>query len=287
MRVGLIGLGRIGTGLRARWLAAGHEVVGYDRVPGLSDVGSLLALVAALPAPRVCWLMVPAEAVEVVIAELAPLLARGDCMIDGGNSRYDDSVRRGAALAQRGIAFLDAGTSGGVEGAERGYCLMVGGVAESVAAVEPLLRALAVEGGYAHVGGPGAGHYVKMVHNAIEYGLLQSYAEGFALLDRYDEPLDLPAIARLWNRGSVVRSWLLELAERALAGDPGLERLRGYVEDSGEGRWAAQEAVARGVPANVLAASLFARFASRDANSFAMRLVAALRGQFGGHRVER
>jgi len=230
-------------------------------------------------------MMVPAGApVEETIAGLLPHLARGDLLIDGGNSHYPDSIRRGKELQAKGIGFLDCGTSGGLWGLELGYCLMVGGERPHFERVEPALKSLAPEEGYALVGPSGAGHFVKMVHNGIEYALLQAYGEGFELLTAADEfGLDLPRIASLWNRGSVVRSWLLELAERALAKDPKLEAIRGYVEDSGEGRWTALDAVQRGVPATAIAHSLFARFASRQENSFSARLIAALRREFGGH----
>jgi 6-phosphogluconate dehydrogenase len=206
-------------------------------------------------------------------------------VIDGGNSWYRDSIRRGKAAAERGLRFIDCGTSGGIWGLEKGFCLMVGGAPDAFAVAEPLFASLAPPEGYAHVGPVGTGHYVKMVHNGIEYGLMQAYAEGFALLKAYDEPVDLRAVSSLWNHGSVVRSWLLELAERAFTADPDLEALRGYVDDSGEGRWTVNEAVERAVPTHVLAAALFNRFDSRDDNSFAMRVLAALRNEFGGHAV--
>ncbi|MGE3412587.1 MAG: phosphogluconate dehydrogenase (NAD(+)-dependent, decarboxylating) [Dehalococcoidia bacterium] len=286
MEVGIVGLGRMGAGIAARLRRDGHVVVGYDRNPEVSDVGSLAELVGRLAAPRVVWLMVPAgEVTEATFEEALGLLEAGDVVIDGGNSWYRDSMRRGASAAARGVEFVDCGTSGGIWGLENGFCLMVGASSAAFAAVEPVLASLAPAGGYAHVGPVGAGHYVKMVHNGIEYGLMQAYAEGFALLEAYDEPIDLQGVSALWNHGSVVRSWLLELAERAFASDPGLERLRGYVDDSGEGRWTVNEAVARGVPAHVLGAALFNRFDSRDDNSFAMRVLAALRNEFGGHAV--
>jgi 6-phosphogluconate dehydrogenase len=231
--------------------------------------------------------MVPSgQPVTDTITALAPLLSGGDCIIDGGNSNYHDSIARAEALKGAGLQFLDVGTSGGVWGLEKGYCLMVGGEAAEFERARPLFESLAPVGGYSHVGPSGAGHFVKMVHNGIEYGLLQAYAEGFELLDaaRYD--LDLHAISALWNQGSVVRSWLLELTELALAEDPGLKAIRGYVEDSGEGRWTVQEAVDLGVPATVLAHSLFSRFRSRQDDSYGARLIAALRRQFGGHRTK-
>ena len=287
MKIGLVGLGRMGAGISERLRRAGHEVTGYDRNPDVSQVASLPDLVRALDAPRIVWVMVPSgDATEATLRELAALLSPGDILVDGGNSNYKDSKRRAAELAERDIRFLDCGTSGGIWGLKEGFCLMVGGPDDAFAHVEPVFRALAPEGGYAHVGPSGAGHYVKMVHNGIEYGLLQAYAEGFDLLEAADFDLDLPRIASLWNRGSVVRSWLLELAERALESDPQLDSLRAYVDDSGEGRWTVQEAIERGVPADTIARALFARFASRDENSFAMRFIAALRREFGGHAVK-
>jgi len=286
MKVGLVGLGRMGSGIAERLRAAGHDVVGYDADAARSQVGSLRELVAALTPPRVVWLMVPAGgATQALVDELAGLLSASDTVVDGGNSYYRDSVRRAAQLAQRGIDFLDAGTSGGVWGREAGFCLMVGGPKAAFEAVEPLLRALAPPGGYAHVGPAGAGHYAKMAHNAIEYGLLQAYAEGFSLLNASEYGYDLSRLAALWNHGAVVRSWLLELAERALSADARLESLRGFVEDSGEGRWAVQEAVERALPLPVITLSLFQRFASREENAFANRFIAALRREFGGHAV--
>ena len=286
MKLGIVGLGRMGAGLRERLRRNGHEVVGYDIDAELADVASLEALVESLPSPRVVWLMVPAgDPTEQMVGRAAALLAAGDVLVDGGNSYYKDSIRRGQTLAERGVHYLDAGTSGGIWGLDVGFCLMVGGDPEAFAIVEPALGALAPEGGYAHVGPSGAGHFVKMVHNGIEYGMMQAFAEGFDLLDAYDDDLDLRQIADLWQHGSVVRSWLLELAERALAADPDLARLAPYVEDSGEGRWTAIEAVERGIPAPVISSSLYARFASRDERSFALRLLAALRNEFGGHAV--
>ena len=286
MKLGLVGLGRMGAGMAERLRAAGHDVVGYDADAARSQVGSLRELVAALTPPRVVWLMVPAgDATQALVDELAGLLSASDTVVDGGNSYYRDSVRRAAQLAQRGIDFLDAGTSGGVSGREVGFCLMVGGPKAAFEAVEPLLRALAPPGGYAHVGPAGAGHYAKMAHNAIEYGLLQAYAEGFSLLNASEYDYDLSRLASLWNHGAVVRSWLLELAERALSADARLESLRGFVEDSGEGRWAVQEAVERALPLPVITLSLFQRFASREENAFANRFIAALRREFGGHAV--
>ena len=286
MQLGIVGLGRMGAAMRERLRRGGHEVTGFDLNPEVSDVASLHELVDGLDAPRVVWLMAPAgEATEALVAEMAPLLGAGDILVDGGNSLYKDSIRRGEMLAERGIRFLDAGVSGGIWGLENGFCVMVGGDRDAFEVVEPAIATLAPEDGYLHVGPGGAGHYVKMIHNGIEYGLMQAYAEGFDLLRAYDEDLDLAGIAELWQHGSVVRSWLLELAGRALADDPGLDRLQPYVEDSGEGRWTAIEAFERGVPASVITGSLFARFASRDEGSFGLRMLAALRQQFGGHAV--
>ena len=286
MRIGLAGLGRMGGGIRERLRRAGHEVVGYDLDADLRDADSLEAMVEALDPPRVVWLMLPSgEATEGAFEDVTGLLSPGDLVIEGGNSRYTDSIRRAGQAGERGLRFLDCGVSGGVWGLQEGYCLMVGGPTEAFADAEPLFAALAPEGGYAHLGPSGTGHYVKMVHNGIEYGLMQAYAEGFELLDAYDEELDLAGIARLWQQGSVVRSWLLELAERALEGDPALSRIQPYVEDSGEGRWTVIEGVERGVPVDVIAGALWARFASRGERTFALRLLAALRNEFGGHAV--
>ena len=287
MKIGLVGLGRMGAGMAERLRRNGHEVVGYDQNPEVSEVRSLEELVGALSPPRVVWVMVPAgEPTESTLKELAGLVSPGDILIDGGNSYYKDSMRRAEELDARGIRFLDIGTSGGIWGLEVGFCLMAGGPRDAFETVEPVLRTLAPDNGYAHVGASGAGHFTKMVHNGIEYGMLQAYAEGFALLHASEFDLDLRQIAVLWNQGSVVRSWLLELAERAFAKSPKLDELRGYVDDSGEGRWTVLDAVERGVPAGVIAQSLFNRFASRDENSFAMRVIAALRNEFGGHPVK-
>jgi 6-phosphogluconate dehydrogenase len=276
----------MGAGLAERARRGGHEVVGYDTDPALSDVPSLDALVQSLEAPRTVWVMVPAGApTEAVIDELAGSLQPGDILIDGGTSYYKDSLRRAEAVSAKGLRFLDMGTSGGIWGLENGFCLMAGGPRDAFDHVEPLLRTLAAPDGYAYLGGPGAGHYAKMVHNGIEYGLLQAFAEGFDLLHASEHAYDLAAVARLWQSGSVVRSWLLELAERAFENDAGLDSLRGYVDDSGEGRWTVSEAVERAIPAPVITQALYARFASRDENSFALRFIAALRQEFGGHAV--
>ena len=276
----------MGGGIRARWQAAGHEVVAYDEDAARRDVDGLPTLVARLAAPRAVWVMVPAgAATDATISTLAGLLSPGDVLIDGGNSNYKDSIRRGAALAERGMHFIDSGTSGGIWGERNGYCVMVGGSGEAIALARPLFEVLVEEGGWLHVGPVGAGHFVKMVHNGIEYGLMQAYAEGFALLRAYDTQLDLERIAGLWQHGSVVRSWLLELAEQAFAANADLDDIRGVVDDSGEGRWTVQEGVERGVPLDVITLALFNRFQSRDDNSFANRVLAALRREFGGHAV--
>ena len=286
MQIGMIGLGRMGGGLAERLRRGGHEVVGYDRDASLTDVPTLEALVERLSKPRVAWVMVPAGVpTQQTVDTLATLLEPGDIVVEGGNSFYRDSIRQADELAAQGIRFIDAGVSGGIWGLEEGFCIMVGGDRETVATVEPVFHTLVSEGGYAHVGPTGAGHYTKMVHNGIEYGLLQAYAEGFDLLEHADFDVDMKQIASLWNHGSVVRSWLLELAERAFERDAHLESLTAYVDDSGEGRWTVQEAIERGVPAGVIAQSVFTRFASRDPNAFGLRLIAALRNEFGGHAV--
>jgi 6-phosphogluconate dehydrogenase len=287
MQLGMVGLGRMGANMAERLRRGGHEVIGYDRNPDLSDVGSLSELVGRLSAPRSLWVMVPAgDPTEQTIQELAGLLRAGDLIVDGGNSNFRDSMRRGAELEKRELLFTDAGTSGGIWGLEVGYCLMVGGSEDGFRRIEPALKTLAPEDGYAHVGPVGAGHFTKMVHNGIEYAMLQAYAEGFEILEASQFDLDLHRIASLWNHGSVVRSWLLELAERAFARDPDLSQIRGYVEDSGEGRWTVFEAINEDVAAPTIAASLFARFVSRQDDSFAMKVIAALRNEFGGHAVK-
>ena len=295
MEIANIGLGRMGGNMALRLLRGGHTVIVHDRNPAAAEAlkaeGALPATtleeaVSLLPPPRHVWLMVPSgDPVTQTIEALAPLLAKGDAIIDGGNSNYHDSVARAASLRERGLHFVDCGTSGGVWGLKNGYCLMIGGEEEIFRRMEPVFKTLAPADGYAYMGPSGAGHYVKMVHNGIEYGLLQAYAEGFELMDASTYDLDLKRIAALWNRGSVVRSWLLELAERALLEDPDLAAIRGYVEDSGEGRWTVQEAIDRDVPATVLTYALFARFRSRQEESFGAKLIAALRQQFGGHGV--
>ncbi len=293
MKVGFVGFGRMGANMVTRLLRRGHEIVVYARraetrsqvqAHGATAVDSLPGLAGRLTPPRVVWMMVPAGGpVDETIAGLTPHLAPGDILVDGGNSYYRDSIRRAEAARARGLHYVDAGTSGGIWGLEYGYCLMVGGPREAVEAIEPILKDLAPEDGY--LGPSGAGHFVKMIHNGIEYGMLQAYAEGFALLHAAPFPLDLRAISRLWNHGSVVRSWLLELAERAFAADPGLQSIRGYVEDSGEGRWTVQEAIERNIPAPVITLSLLQRFRSREEEDFGDKVIAALRHEFGGHPV--
>jgi 6-phosphogluconate dehydrogenase len=295
MKIGMVGLGRMGGNMTKRLIEGGHRVVAHDRNPealeaikqdGAVPASSLPDLVGALEPPRAVWVMVPSgDPTRATIEELAALMSAGDAIIDGGNSHYVDAVDHAAKLRERGIAFIDAGVSGGVWGLKVGYCLMVGGDADAVKGLEPIFLTLAPEDGYAHVGPSGAGHYVKMIHNGIEYGLLQAYAEGFALLDAATEfGLDLHQVADLWRHGSVVRSWLLDLTELALKTPDEFKRIKGIVEDSGEGRWTVQEAINRAVSAPVIASSLFARFASRDDERFAARIVAALRNEFGGHR---
>jgi 6-phosphogluconate dehydrogenase len=297
MRIGFVGLGRMGANMVRRLLRDGHEVVAFNRTPertreiaaeGAEPAFTLEELVAKLAPPRAVWVMVPAgDATEAQVDALLRLLAPGDTIIDGGNANFHDDVRRHAKAAAAGVRFVDAGTSGGIWGLQVGYCLMVGGDREAVAPLEPIFRSLAPEDGYLHVGGPGAGHYVKMVHNGIEYGMMQAYAEGFEILHASDYGLDLAAIADLWNHGSVVRSWLLELAERAFrANGQDLAQLKGWVADSGEGRWTVQEAIDRDIPAPVITLSLLARFRSRQDDSYSARVLAALRNEFGGHPVK-
>ncbi|TQM81950.1 6-phosphogluconate dehydrogenase (decarboxylating) [Saccharothrix saharensis] len=291
MQLGLVGLGKMGFNMRERIRRAGHEVVGYDRNPEVSDADSLADMVGKLAAPRVVWVMVPAgDITRQTIAELGDLLEPGDLVIDGGNSRFTDDEVNAEALGGKGIGYVDAGVSGGVWGLENGYGLMVGGDAEHVERAMPIFDALRPEGpreeGFAHAGSVGAGHFAKMVHNGIEYGLMQAYAEGFELLEASKLVQDVPATIKAWQRGTVVRSWLLDLLVRALESDPELDDLRGHVEDSGEGRWTVEEAIKHAVPAPVISAALFARFASRQEDSPAMRAVAALRNQFGGHAVQ-
>ncbi|MQA08467.1 MAG: decarboxylating 6-phosphogluconate dehydrogenase [Pseudonocardiaceae bacterium] len=290
MQLGLVGLGKMGFNMRERLRRAHHEVIGYDHNPEVSDAGSLADLVSKLDAPRVVWVMVPAgEATRQTIAELAELMDERDLVIDGGNSRYSDDKANADLLSGNGIGYLDCGVSGGVWGLHNGYGLMVGGANEDVERALPIFDALRPEGpreeGFAHAGSVGSGHYAKMVHNGIEYGLMQAYAEGYELLTAADEVTDVPAVLKAWSRGTVVRSWLLDLLVAALNDDPELDYLRGYVEDSGEGRWTVEEAINHAVPAPVITSALFARFASRQEDSPAMKAVAALRNQFGGHSV--
>jgi 6-phosphogluconate dehydrogenase len=292
MQLAMIGLGRMGGNMVQRLLQGGHQVVVFDRsavAMGASGARDPADVVGQLSGPRIVWVMVPAGApVESTIEELLPGLSAGDIIIDGGNSNYKDSIRRAARLKARGLEFIDAGTSGGIWGLTVGYCLMIGASADAFARCEPIFRTLAPPDGYAHVGPPGSGHYVKMIHNGIEYGMLQAYAEGYEILHASkDFELDLHQISAVWNRGSVVRSWLNELAERAFAKDTELAELKGYVEDSGEGRWTVQEAIDLDVPAPVITLSLLARFRSRQSDSFGAKVIAALRNEFGGHAVKR
>ena len=297
MQLGMIGLGRMGANMVQRLLEGGHSVVAYDRSAaavdavvqsGASGAASLTELVSKLVAPRAVWMMIPAGApVDQTIAELRPMLREGDILIDGGNSNYKDTKRRYAELEPVGIRYLDAGTSGGIWGLKNGYCMMVGGQKEAYAHIEPLLKTLAPPDGVAYVGPTGAGHFAKMVHNGIEYGMLQAYGEGFEILEECDYKFDLHQLAHLWNQGSVVRSWLLELAERAFQKEADLASIAPYVEDSGEGRWTVLEAIDLNIPAPVLTLSLMARFISRDESPFSAKVIAALRNEFGGHAVKK
>ncbi|SDQ64328.1 6-phosphogluconate dehydrogenase (decarboxylating) [Thermostaphylospora chromogena] len=288
MQIGMVGLGRMGGNMAERLRRAGHEVVGFDRDPELTDVGSLRELVARLRPPRHVWVMVPAGApTQETIDRLGDLLSPGDLVVDGGNSHYVDDRRRAADLGAKGIGFVDVGVSGGVWGLENGYALMAGGEEEHVERLKPIFEALKPEGpdGFVHAGGVGAGHFAKMVHNGIEYGMMQAFAEGWELLEASKIVTDVGGTFRSWRHGTVIRSWLLDLLVRALEQDDDLSELRGYAEDSGEGRWTVQAAVEHAVPLPVITAALYARFASRQQDSPAMKVVAALRNQFGGHAV--
>ena len=300
MDIGMVGLGRMGGNMSERLRLGGHRVVSYDRDPdvrqtavaaGCEVVDSLEQFVEALAAPRVVWVMVPSgNPTEATVAALGDVLEPGDLVVDGGNSNYNDSMRRGESLRGRGIEMVDAGVSGGIWGLAEGYCLMVGGSKEAVALVEPVFRTLAPtpEKGYAHVGPLGAGHFVKMVHNGIEYGLMQAYAEGFELMRaKQSLDLDLAQIAEIWRHGSVVRSWLLDLTAAALEEDAALSDIVPWVDDSGEGRWTVEESIELAVPLPVISMALQARFRSRDEGQFGFKLLAAMRNQFGGHAVRR
>jgi len=297
MELGMIGLGRMGANMTERLVRGDHKIITYDRSAeaiqrvvdkGAVGAASLADFVKKLSLPRAVWLMVPSgDAVDQTIDQLLPSLAKGDTIIDGGNSNYKDSIRRGEKLKTQGMHFIDAGTSGGIWGLQNGYCMMVGGDKEIVGRLEPIFKTLAPKDGYLHTGPVGSGHFVKMVHNGIEYGMMQAYGEGFEILQSTQFSLDLEKIAHLWNQGSVVRSWLLELCESAFEKDPKLDGIKGYVDDSGEGRWTVIEAIERGVAAPVLAHSLFARFSSRQPDAFSNKVLAALRNEFGGHAVKK
>ncbi|MEV0481615.1 phosphogluconate dehydrogenase (NAD(+)-dependent, decarboxylating) [Streptomyces sp. NPDC050508] len=289
MQLGLIGLGKMGGNMRERIRRAGHTVIGYDRNPEISDVSDLAELVSKLEAPRTVWVMVPAGApTQSVVDELGDLLQAGDTVVDGGNSRWTDDEKHAEELGAKGIGFVDAGVSGGVWGLKNGYALMVGGDAENIAKVQPIFDALKPEGefGFVHAGKVGAGHFSKMVHNGIEYAMMQAYAEGWELLEKVHSVTDVREVFRSWQEGTVIRSWLLDLAVNALDGDEHLDKLRGFAEDSGEGRWTVEAAIDNAVPLPAITASLFARFASRQDDSPQMKMIAALRNQFGGHAVE-
>ena len=299
MKIGMIGLGRMGMNMARRLLRGGHEVAAYNRTrqkadelagEGAEAAYSLSELAEKLPSPRVVWMMLPAgPVVDDHLLRLKEILFPGDIVIDGGNTYFKDDIRRAESLAEKEIRFLDIGVSGGIWGLKVGYCMMIGGPGESYRHIEPVLRSLAPKEGYLHCGPTGAGHFVKMVHNGIEYGMMQAYGEGFQILEAspYAGALNHAEVAHLWNQGSVVRSWLLELAEAAFSTDGKLDDIRGYVEDSGEGRWAVNQAVETGVSAPVITLSLMSRFRSRDADSFSDRVIAALRREFGGHSVKR
>jgi 6-phosphogluconate dehydrogenase len=288
MDIGLVGLGKMGGNMRTRLRNAGHTVIGYDRNPDLADADSLAAMVEKLPSPKVVWVMVPAgDPTRTTIEELGELLGEGDLVVDGGNSKWTDDQLNAEMLAKKGIGFVDCGVSGGVWGLQNGYALMCGGTDDDVAKVQPALDALKPEeGGFVHAGKkPGAGHFAKMVHNGIEYAMMQSYAEGWELLEKVDLVDNVTEVFDSWRSGTVIRSWLLDLLVAAVEEDPHLDKIAGYAEDSGEGRWTVEAAIENAVPMNVIAASLFARFTSRQDDSPAMKAIAAMRNQFGGHAV--
>jgi 6-phosphogluconate dehydrogenase len=291
MELGLVGLGKMGGNMRQRIRTAGHTVIGLDHNQEISDAKDTADLIGKLTAdgqPKVVWVMVPVQAIDPVITELAELLSPGDIVIDGGNSRWTDDTRRAAQLAEKGIKFVDCGVSGGVWGLENGYALMVGGESETIATLMPIFEALKPEGefGFVHAGKVGAGHFTKMVHNGIEYAIMQAYAEGFELLEAADIVESVPEAFDSWREGTVIRSWLLDLMVNALKEDTHLDKIRGYADDSGEGRWTVEAAIDHAVPVPAIAASLFARFASRQEDSPAMKAIAAMRNQFGGHAVK-
>jgi 6-phosphogluconate dehydrogenase len=289
MQLGLVGLGRMGSNMRERLRAAGHQVVGYDHHPEVSDVSSAAEMVDNLTPPRAVWVMVPAGVTEQTVDELGEMLSAGDIVIDGGNSRFSDDLPRAARLSAKGVGYVDVGVSGGIWGRQNGYALMAGGADEHIGRLMPIFEALkpAGEFGFVHAGPVGAGHYAKMVHNGIEYGLMDAYAEGYELLTKSELVTDVPGVFKSWREGTVVKSWLLDLLDRALDEDPELAGIKGYADDTGEGRWTVEEAIRLAVPMNVIAASLFARFASREDDSPTMKAVAALRNQFGGHPIHK
>jgi 6-phosphogluconate dehydrogenase len=298
MRLAMIGLGRMGGNMSERLMKGGHEVVVYDRTAevtqryvalGATGASNFSDITSKLTSPRIVWIMVPSgKPVDDTITSLVPGLSKGDVIIDGGNSNFHDSMRRAADLQAKGINFIDCGTSGGIWGLANGYCLMIGASPDAFKLCEPIFKTLAPPNGYAHMGPPGSGHYVKMIHNGVEYGMLQAYAEGYEILHASkDFKLDLHKIAAVWNQGSVVRSWLNELAEIAFEKDNDLKDLRGYIEDSGEGRWTVQEAIDLDVPAPIITLSLLTRLRSRQSDSFSAKVIAALRNEFGGHAVKK
>jgi 6-phosphogluconate dehydrogenase len=297
MNMGIVGLGRMGMGIGTRLVRDGHAISGFDVTPakksdavtnGISWMDSIRSLAAALPAPKIIWLMVPSgQPVDDAIADVLHVLSEGDVIIDGGNSYFKDSIRRSEECSRSGVSFIDCGVSGGVWGLEEGFCLMAGGDKDAFDKIEPILKSLAPKNGYRHVGPSGAGHFVKMVHNGVEYGMLQAYGEGFEIMHASQFDLDLKSISELWNSGSVVRSWLLELATHAFDKSPNLDEIAGWVEDTGEGRWTVQQAIDSNVPAPVITLSLLERLRSRQPESFSAKVIAALRQQFGGHAVKR